>query len=93
MGEVEGEGRIEMKVKSECTEEGRALSQLPAGPRDLGVAWLNLGKETNSAMSVHTHIPPLSSNLSQLLDGCHSPPQHPLQHKVLSWQMIPHMAQ
>ena len=66
-----------MKVKRECTEEGRAIFRLPAGPRDLGVAWLNLGKETNSATSVHTHIPPLSSNLSQLLDGRHSPSNTP----------------
>jgi hypothetical protein len=66
-----------MKAKGECGGKGRAVFQLPAGPRDLGMAWPNLGKETNSATSVYTHIPPLSNDPSQPPNGLRSPSHTP----------------
>ena len=37
-------GGVKMRAKGKCEERETAVCQLPAGPRDLGMAWLNLGK-------------------------------------------------
>ena len=37
-------GGVKMRAKGECGEGETAVCQLPAGPRDLGIAWPNLGK-------------------------------------------------